>query len=54
MANLTLYAEPLWISPYVFSSFVGLSEKGTTFDIIEVPISDRAGELLGVQRYSGA
>jgi len=41
MASLTLYAEPLWISPYVFSTFVGLTEKGTAFDIAAISIGDR-------------
>lgn len=31
--SLTLSAEPLWDSPYVFSSFVALSEKGLPFDV---------------------
>jgi hypothetical protein len=34
--GLTLYAETLWISPYVFSSFVALREKRLAFDVTEV------------------
>jgi glutathione S-transferase len=32
-APLILHAEPLWDSPYVFSSFVALREKGVPFDV---------------------
>lgn len=42
MAKLTLYAESLWISPYVFSSFVALREKGAAFDVVEVALVDGA------------
>ena len=31
--NLILYGEPFWDSPYVFSSFVALREKGLPFDV---------------------
>jgi len=37
----TLYAEHLWISPYVFSSFVALREKGVHFDVVELALSER-------------
>jgi glutathione S-transferase len=37
-----LYGEHLWISPYVFSSFVALREKGLAFDVIPLKLS--AGE----------
>jgi glutathione S-transferase len=39
---LTLYAETLWISPYVFSSFVALREKGLQFDVQEMVLLDYA------------
>ncbi len=39
---LTLYAETLWISPYVFSSFVALRAKGLAFEIAEVSLLDLA------------
>ena len=39
-AECTLYAEDLWISPYVFSTFVALREKGIHFDIEEISLSD--------------
>jgi glutathione S-transferase len=31
--SLVLYGEPLWDSPYVFSAFVGLREKGLPFEV---------------------
>jgi len=39
-----LYAETLWISPYVFSAFVALQEKGIPFDVVEVALTE--GEHL--------
>jgi glutathione S-transferase len=42
MADFTLYAETLWISPYVFSSLVALREKNATFDVSEVALIDGA------------
>jgi glutathione S-transferase len=42
MAGFKLYAESLWISPYVFSSFVALREKGAAFDVVEVALVDGA------------
>jgi glutathione S-transferase len=42
MAEFTLYAETLWISPYVFSSLVALREKNTSFDISEVGLFEGA------------
>ncbi len=45
--NLRLYGEPLWYSPYVFSSFVALTEKGLPFEVEEVSLID------GQQRAPG-
>jgi glutathione S-transferase len=42
MATFTLYGETLWISPYFFSSFVALREKGAPFDLVEVALFDGA------------
>jgi glutathione S-transferase len=42
MAPFTLYAETLYISPYVFSSFVGLREKKASFDMVEVALFEGA------------
>ncbi len=33
-----LHAETLWISPYVFSSFVALKEKQVAFDVVSVAL----------------
>lgn len=41
----TLYGESLWISPYVFSSFVALQEKEIPFDVVELMLVE--GEQLG-------
>jgi glutathione S-transferase len=40
----TLYGEPLWISPYVFSSYVALTEKEAPLSVVEVSLAD--GENL--------
>jgi glutathione S-transferase len=40
----TLFGESLWISPYVFSTFVALQEKGIPFDVVEVAL-DKAVHL---------
>ena len=39
-ARAALYGETLWISPYVFSTFVALQEKGVPFDVVEVALAD--------------
>ena len=39
---LTLYGETLWISPYVYSSYVALREKGLDFELTEVSLLDMA------------
>lgn len=39
---LTLYAEHRWISPYVFTAFVALKEKGLEFDVEELDLSAKA------------
>src|SRR5262249_50730021 len=40
--SLRLYSDSFWISPYVFSAFVGLREKGLPFEVSEVSLSDGA------------
>jgi len=40
--RFVLYAETLWISPYVFSSFVALREKGLPFEIVHVNLQEQA------------
>ena len=39
-ASLRLYGEHLWISPYVFSSFVALREKGLAFEVIPLKLNE--------------
>lgn len=34
--SFTLYADSYMISPYVFSAFVGLREKGVSFDLVQI------------------
>ncbi len=41
-STLTLYGDSFWISPYVFSCFVALREKGLPFTVTEVSLP--AGE----------
>ena len=42
MANdLTLHTDYFWTSPYVFSCFVALKEKGLGFDTAEVHLEKR-------------
>lgn len=36
--SFRLYGESLWISPYVFSSYVALREKRIDFDLVEVTL----------------
>lgn len=38
MTRLTLYIDSFWISPYSFSAFVALTEKGLSFAIEEVAL----------------
>jgi glutathione S-transferase len=44
LARCTLFGENLWISPYVFSTFVALREKGIPFEVVEVELA--AGDHL--------
>lgn len=37
---LVLHAETMWASPYVFSSWIALHEKGLRFDVREVALVD--------------
>ncbi|MGE0387149.1 MAG: glutathione transferase [Gammaproteobacteria bacterium] len=39
MPAFTLHAEDLWISPYVFSSFVALREKGVPFAVETISLA---------------
>lgn len=40
--TLKLYTDAYWISPYVFTPFVTLHEKGLPFETVSVPLQDRA------------
>lgn len=40
MAECTLYVDRFWISPYAFTAFVALEEKGVGFDTREVSLGD--------------
>src|SRR5688572_10669822 len=37
-APLALYGDRFWISPYVYSCFVALTEKGVPFEMVEVAL----------------
>jgi glutathione S-transferase len=39
---ITLYRDAFWISPYVFSCFVALKEKGVEFEVREVALQHKA------------
>jgi glutathione S-transferase len=41
MNDLTLYIDGFWISPYAFSAFVALKEKGLPFEVKEVPLDKK-------------
>lgn len=51
-ARCTLYGETLWISPYVFSSFVALREKGIAFDVREIALVE--GQHLAAAYRDGS
>ena len=38
-APVVLYADPFWVSPYVFSSFVALREKDLAFEVVTIDLS---------------
>jgi len=40
--GLALYVDAFYISPYAFSAFVALREKGLTFEARVVPLQDKA------------
>lgn len=39
-SKVTLYVDRFWISPYAFSAFVALEEKGVRFETVEVSLGD--------------
>jgi len=40
MADVVLYVDSFWISPYAFAAYVALEEKGVAFDTLEVSLGD--------------
>jgi glutathione S-transferase len=42
MAELTLWVDAFWISPYAFSAFVALEEKGLDYQVELVPLHEGA------------
>jgi glutathione S-transferase len=39
--NLTLFVDDFWISPYAFSAFIALKEKGVPFEVKGVKMQDK-------------
>lgn len=37
-SQIALYSDRFWISPYVYSCFVALTEKGLPFDVVDVAL----------------
>ncbi len=52
MDTLTLYVDGFWNSPYVFSVFVALTEKGLPFTAREVNLHERAQAAPSFQALS--
>jgi glutathione S-transferase len=48
--RLVLHAETLWASPYVFSSWVALREKGLRFEVREVSLIDLENRSAGYRQ----
>jgi glutathione S-transferase len=49
---VTLYVDAFYISPYAFSCFVTLREKGVAFDVCVVPLQDKAQRQPGYRDRS--
>jgi len=49
---LTLYVDAFYISPYAFSCFVTLREKGLAFEVCPVPLQDKAQKEPGYRDRS--
>src|SRR5262249_37290553 len=41
-APIKLYSDAFWISPYVFTCFVTLREKGLPFEVVDVALHEKA------------
>jgi len=51
-APITLYGENRWFSPYVFSAFVALTEKGVPFRVEELELASGATREAGYRAKS--
>jgi len=40
MSDIVLHVDRFWISPYAFSAYVALEEKGVNFETVEVSLGD--------------
>lgn len=49
---LTLYIDAYWISPYAFSAFVALREKGLPFEVKTLDLSQKAQQNPQFQKWS--
>jgi glutathione S-transferase len=52
MKPLVLYVDGFWVSPYAFSVFVCLKEKGLTFETREINLHERAQKTRQFQSLS--
>ena len=52
MADLTLWVDAFWISPYAFSSFVALEEKKLPYDVEEVKMHEGGNRAPDYARCS--
>ncbi|MCG3174320.1 MAG: Glutathione S-transferase YfcF [Myxococcota bacterium] len=49
--QLTLYGEKFWYSPYVFSAWVALKEKGVPFEVQTLSLGDRENATGFFQKH---
>jgi glutathione S-transferase len=47
--SVVLYGEPQWYSPYVFSAFVALREKGVAFDVAMIRLHEGEQRLASYE-----
>ena len=50
--TLTLFSDAFWISPYAFSAFVALKEKGVPFELKFVKLQDKEHLVAGYRDAS--
>ncbi len=51
-APLKVYLDAFWISPYAFTAFVALTEKGLPFETVSVALQDKAQHEAGFRDRS--